>query len=63
MEKKELMHLHLPALNHLANGPAAPPLSYSAITLYGRLSWTRNQPTFELNCTFTKINDILVSGG
>lgn len=57
------MHLHLPALNCLTNGPSAPPLSYSAITLYRRLSRTHSQPTFELNCTLNKINEILVSGG
>lgn len=57
------MHLHLPVLNCLTNGPSAPPLSYSTITLYRRLPWTHSQSTFELNCTLNKINEILVSGG
>lgn len=32
-------------------------------TVYRRLSWTHSQPTFELNYTLNKINEILVSGG
>lgn len=57
------MHLHLPALNCLTYGAPTPPLSFGTVTPYRRLLWTRCRPTFELNCTLNKINEILVSGG
>lgn len=57
------MHLHLPALNCLTYGASTPPLSFGTVTPYRRLLWARSRPTFELNCTLNKINEILVSGG
>lgn len=57
------MHLHLPTLDCLAEHRLLLSAVVQSHTVYRRLSRTHSQPTFELNYTLNKINEILVSGG